>query len=808
MAIEIPKRLEDLPTSAPRWVGQRVTRIEDPELLTGRTEFIDNVALPGMLHCAILRSPLAHARIASIDTSAAEGLPGVVAVVTGEDALRWSFPALTSPEGWGSHCLATEKVRFMGEPVAAVAATSRYVAEDALELIAVDYEPLEVVSDPRKAMEPGSPLLFEERETNVMLQRVFTWGEVEEVFREADHVFTESFRWNRVGANPIETFGVISEWNPVDQSLTCRGSYQSPSFMALGRSASLGLPSNKVRIISQPHGGSFGGKGGARGTDITALLSRKAGGRPVKWIEDRMEYLTGGGSQAWDRRYRASLAVKRDGTVTGLKVELLADVGATGESYGSINAAKPLAAFTGPYVIGAAQYDLTLVASNKLPEGPYRGMGPPPHNFVLEQMVDIAARGLDIDPAEIRRRNYIPPDQFPYTIPSGNEYDSGDYEATLDKVLEMAEYQKLREEQAEARKEGRCVGIGVANAIEPGVFDWNAYAIVGMPGIGVPEGATVSFDVLGNVTVRVGFSLEGQGQYTLAAQLVADYFGVGMDGVRVVSLDTQSAPPHFGPGGSRLGVAITGAILGACARIAEKLVKLAAVLLQSDPENVELMDGALRLKGVPGAEIPVAQVVGAMLARSDLLPPDMDPRPEATYVWTAPGRTEADEEGRAKSYLTAANACHVVMVEIDPETGKVEIQRYLIADDCGTRLNPATVEGMTQGGVAQGVGAALLEEYVYDSEGQMLTSTFMDYLLPTIHEVPMTEKAELTTPSPFTPLGAKGCGEGAIHTTPAAVMCAINDALAPLGVRATEVPASPNRLWELIRAAKPRSPGE
>jgi len=808
MAVEIPKRLEDLPTSSPRWVGREVKRIEDPELLTGRTQFIDNVVLPGMLHCAILRSPIAHARIASIDVSAAEEMPEVAAVVTGEDALRWSFPGATSPEGWGTHCLATDKVRFVGEPVAAVAATSRYLAEDALERIAVDYEPLEVVADARRAVESGSPLLFEERETNVMLQRVFTWGEVEEVFRKADHVFTEEFRWNRVGANPIETCGVISEWNPVDESLTCWGSYQSPSFMGLGRSASLGLPSNKVRIISQPHGGSFGGKGGGRGTDITALLSRKAGGRPVKWIEDRMEYLTAGGSQAWDRHYRASLAVEPDGKVTGLKVELLDDIGATGEGFGSISAAKPLSAFTGPYTIGVAQYDLTLVATNKLPASPYRGMGPPPHNFVLEQLMDIAARDLGIDPAEMRRKNYIQPDQFPYTIPSGNEYDSGEYEAALDKVLEMAEYRELRRQQAEAREQGRTLGIGVASTIEPGVFDWNSYAIVGMPGVGVPEGATVSFDILGKVTVRVGFSLEGQGQYTLAAQLVADYFGLEMEDVRVVALDTQSAPPHFGPGGSRLGVALTGAILGACERIKEKLVKLSAVLLQTEPGSVELMDGALRVKGMPEAAIPLAQVVGAMLARSDLLPPDVDPRPEATYVWTAPGRTPADEEGRAKSYLTAANACHVVMVEIDAETGKVEILKYFIADDCGTRLNPATVEGMTQGGVAQGVGAALLEEYVYDEEGQLLTSTFMDYLLPTIHEVPMTEKAALVTPSPFTPLGAKGCGEGAIHATPAAVMCAVNDALAPLGVLATEVPATPNRLWKLIQGAKSPSSGD
>ncbi len=808
MAVEIPKSLSDLPVSSPRWIGRSVKRVEDPLLLSGRTEFIDNVVLPRMLHCAILRSPYAHARIRGIDLSEAESLQGVVAIVTGEDAQRWTQPGPTLPENWGTLCLATDKVRFVGEPVAAVAATSRYLAEDALEHIQVEYESLPPVADPVKALEPESPLIFEEHGSNVMLQRVFKYGEVDVAFRDADHVYTEKFRWHRMGANPLETFGVISQWDPIEESLTCHGSFQSASHMALGRALSLGLPSNKVRLISQPHGGSFGGKGGARGTDISALLSRKAGGRPVKWIEDRMEYLVAGGSQAWDRYYEASLALKRDGTAIGLKVKLLDDLGATAEGYGAMSAAKPLASFTGCYAIPAAEYDLTIVATNKLPASPYRGMGPPPHNYVLEHLMDIAARDLGLDPADIRRRNYIPPDRFPYTIPTGNEYDSGNYEAALNKVLEMSEYKKLREEQAQARKQGRLLGIGLVSTIEPGVFDWNAYAIVGMPGIGVPEGVTIGIDVLGKITLRVGFALEGQGQYTVGAQLLADYFGVELDDVRVVAQDTQSAPPHFGPGGSRLGVAMTGAILGAAGRLKDKLAKVAAGLLQSEPENVELMDGMLRVKGVPGAEVPVAQVAATMLTRSDLLPPDVDPSPVATYVWTAPGRTPADEQGRAKTYLTAANACHVVLLEIDPETGFVEILKYYIADDCGTRLNPSNVEGMIQGGVAQGVGAALLEEYVYDEEGQLLTSTYMDYLLPTFNEVPMTEKAALVTPSPFTPLGAKGVGEGAIHTTPAAIMCAINDALAPLGVRATEVPASPNRIWSLLREAKQPSSNE
>jgi carbon-monoxide dehydrogenase large subunit len=802
MTDAIPHSLSDLPTSAARWIGHAMPRVEDRMLLTGRAEFIDNFTLPGMLHCAILRSPYPHARINSIDISAAEALPGVAAVLTGEDAQRWSRVIPTMPENWGTYCLATDKVRFVGEPVAAVAAESRYIAEDALELIEVEYEPLPPIVDPMRALEPESPLVFEENGTNVMYQRLFTWGGVDAAFRDAAHVFSDTFRWHRLGANPLETFGVVSQWDPVDGTLTCHGSFQAPSYTARGRAATLRVPSNKVRLIGHPHGGSFGGKGGGRGTDISALLSRKAGGRPVKWIEDRIELLVGGASQAWDRHYEASLAVASDGTVTAFRVKLVDDLGATAEGFGASGAAKPLACFTGCYAIAAAQYDLTIVATNKVPASPYRGMGPPPHNFVLEHLMDKAADGLGVDPAELRRRNFIPKDAFPYTIPSGNEYDSGDYEAALDKVLEMADYARLRKEQEEAQRQGRYLGIGVVSTIEPGVFDWGAYAIVGARGTGVPEGVTVSIDVWGKVVARVGFSAEGQGQYTLITQLLADYFGVAPDDVQVVQPDTLSAPPHFGPGGSRLGVAITGAVLGAAAAVADKLKRVAARLLQASVEDIELMDGKLHVKGAEDRALTVAQVAATMLSRADLLPPDVEPSPEATYVWTAPGRTSADAEGRSKGYLTATNACHVALVEVDVETGAVQILRYDIVDDCGTRLNPATLDGMIQGAVAQGIGAALLEEYVYSDDGQPLTTTFMDYLLPTIHEVPMTEKAAVVTPSPFTPLGAKGAGEGAINTTPAAIMCAINDALRPLGVTVTEVPASPQRLWKLIQDAK------
>jgi len=777
-------------------------RVEDAALVTGRAEFIDNVTLPGMAHCAMLRSPHAHARIKKIDTSAAEKLPGVVGVVTGSDARASTAPFASYPEGWGGYCVAVEKVLYVGQIVAAVAATSRYVAEDALELIEVEYEPLPPVMDPFKAMQPDSPLINEARGSNVIFQKIFTWGDVEAAFEAADHVFTEQYRWHRLGANPMETFGVISQWDPIENGFTCHGSFQAQGQFAMVLAMAMQVHSNKVRLISHPHGGSFGGKGHVPGLTITSLLSRKLGGRPVKWIEDRMEYLMGGGGQAWDRHYEVSLAVKKDGTMTGFRVKLVDDLGCSSENFGAVGAVKPLAAFTGCYRIPVAEYDVSIVATNKLPSSAYRGMGPPPHFWALEQVVDIAARGLGMDPADIRRTNYIQPDQFPYVIPSGNEYDSGDYPACLDKVLAMADYRKLRAEQAEARKQGRYLGIGLVNTIEPGVFDWNSYAMVGLPMIGVPEGATVSLDIMGNVVAKVGFALEGQGQYTVITQVLADYFGLSPGQVRVVYQDSLSAPPHFGPGGSRLGVAITGAVLGAAEQIREKLIAVASHLMQIPPDALEFVDGRVQIKGVPAACMTVAQIAGTMLARSDLLPPGMDPRPEATYVWTAPGRTQPDDMGRCKSYLTAANACHLVLVEVDPETGVVHILRYWIVDDCGTRLNPANVEGNTQGGVAQGVGAALLEEYVHDADGQLLTSTFMDYLIPTVYEVPTTEKAALCTPSPFTPLGAKGCGEGAMHTTPAAIFCAINDALVPLGVRATELPASPSRLWKLIAGAR------
>ncbi len=783
------------------YVGRSIPRVEDPLLVTGRAEFIDNVSMPGLLHCAILRSPHAHARIVRIDASAAASLPGVEAVITGEDALRWASPAATVPAGWGTLCLAPDRVRFVGEPVAAVAATSRALAEDAIEMIAVDYERLPAVMDPREAVRPDCQAIFPEKGSNVVYQRAFEWGDVGGAFRDADRVVRESFRFHRAGANAIETFGVIAHWNPQDDSLTCHGSFQSPAHIALGRLASLRLAPGKLRLVPYPHGGSFGGKNGGRGTDIAALLSRKSGGRPVKWIEDRTEYLLAGSSQAWDRHYDVALAVKRDGTITGFAVELLDDLGANAEGFGTISAVRPLACFTGNYAIPAASYDLTVVATNKLPASPYRGMGVPPHTAVLEMMLDLAACELGLDPAEIRRRNFIARDCFPYTIPSGNEYDSGDYQGAQERALALADYAGLRRQQAEARREGRLFGVGIVSSIEPGVFDWNLYSLVGVPAERVPEGVTLSVEDDGSLGVKVGFGLEGQGHHTIAAQVLADRFGVGPGDVRIEAQDTLTAPRHFGPGGNHLGVALTGALLGASDLLEGRLVRAAAGMLAAEPAAIELAMGRLRRRDDPGVGRSLAEVARAMRLQASGESAG-EASPEVSFVWAAPDRGAVDEHGRVKSYLTAANACHVVAVEIERETGRVQILRYVLVDDCGTRLNPGNVEGMIDGGFVQGIGMALFEEYAYDAEGQPLTTTLMDYLLPTIDDVPATGKAALVTPSPFTPYGAKGVGEAAIHATPAAILCAVNDALAPLAVKATEVPLGPERLWRIVRDAQ------
>ena len=803
MSQKVPRDLTELPVTQPRYLGKDTARIEDATLLTGRADFGDNVAFPGMLFAAILHSPHAHARIKRIDTSKAEKLPGVAAVVTGADAKAWSEPVPGFPLGWAGHCLALDKVRFVGDPVAAVAATSRYIAEDALELIEVEYEILPPVIDPLKALEPDSAVIWEHQGTNLIYHRLFTFGAVDEAFAKADVVVKDNFRWLRASGNPIETCNCIVQWR-ADQSLSAWGGFQGTGFYISSVARGLRLPAHKIRITPLPHGGSFGTKIFPHAIIRIALLSRKASGRHVKWIEDRLEHLLSSYTHGPDRIYSAEMALTHDGEITGFRVKVLDDLGAHAVSVAIGKALKPLSAFTGPYRMRNAQYDLTVVATNKCPQGSYRGWGVPAHNLAMEHCVDLAARQLRLDPVEIRRRNLLRPEQFPYEAPNGARYDSGDYGRTLDMALELAGYAALRREQARARGEGRLVGIGVYTGVELSAVAMSMFTLLGPGapfGTSMPESARVRIDASGKIIGEVTFPWEGQGQHSFATNLLADYFGVDREDVEVIAVDSLSAGPGTGPIGSRQAVMLSGAILGAADRVAEKLRKVAGVIMEADAEDIEFINGQLRVRGSPGKTIPLQKAVTLMLTRSDLLPDGVDGNPEASYTYNPPDRKLPDAEGRGSFDLTAANNAHVVMVEVDRATGQVAILKYVIADDCGVRLNPAVVEGMIQGAVAQGVGQTVLEEHVYDDNGQYLTSTFMDYLMPTLWEVPMTERTYTETPSPFSPMGVKGAGESAVLATPAALLSAINDALQPLGVQCTTIPASPLRLWQLIQSA-------
>ncbi len=804
MATTIPTDVAGLPLSQPRYVGKDLPRIEDAALLTGRVDFTDNLAFAGMLHAAVLRSPLPHARIRGIDISRAEKLPGVAAIITGADALAWSDPVPGLPFGWAGYCLATEKVTFVGEPVAVVAAASRYIAEDALDLIDVDYEELPPVVDPVKAQEPGSPIVQDAHGSNVVYQRVFTFGDVDRAFVEADLVVRDDFRWHRASGNAIETCGCIVQWNPIDQLLTAWGGFQGTGFYVPSVSRGLRLPAHKIKLIPLPHGGSFGTKITPHHVIRIALLSRKAGGRPIKWIEDRVEHLVSAYSHGPDRRYTAEMALTREGEMTGFRVRALEDIGAQVVSVAMGMTLKPISAFTSAYRVRNVSYDLTVVTTNKCPQGSYRGWGVPPHNLAIEHCLDLAAKELNLDPAEIRRRNLLRPEQFPYEAPNGARYDSGDYERTLDQALALADYAGMRKEQADARAAGRLVGIGVYTGVEISAVAMSMFTLLGPNapfGTSVPESARVRIDASGKIIAEVTFPWEGQGQHTFVTHLLADYFGVDREDVEVVVVDSLSAGPGTGPIGSRQAVMLSGAVLGAAGRVADKLRKVAAALLEVHADDVELRDGQLRVVGAPTQALPLRQVVATMMTRCDLLPEDVDGNPEASYTYNPPDRKLPDADGKGSFDLTASNAAHVAMVEIDPDTGQVKILKYVLADDCGVRLHPAIVEGMVQGGLAQGVGVALLEELAYDDDGRYLTPTYMDYLLPTIEEVPMPDTAYTETPSPVAPLGVKGAGEAAILATPAVLMSAINDALSPLGEKCTTVPASPLRLWELISGA-------
>jgi 2-furoyl-CoA dehydrogenase large subunit len=801
------------------WIGKPVKRVEDFRLLTGRGTFIDDhPPVANVHHAAIVRSPHAHARIRGYDVSTALQMEGVVAVLTGAEVAQACKPfgvGVTAPVHY--YPAATDKARFVGEPVAVVVARDRYLAEDAAEAVVVDYEPLPAVVDPERALDPDAPVLHEAVGSNLAGHRRLVYGDPDRAFREAEVVVRERFKFPKYGSTPIETYGLIARWDALDGVVTVWSNFMGPFIMHPLTARVLGLPENKLRfIVPADIGGSFGIKSSMYPyIALIALAARKAG-VPVKWIEDRREHLIAS-SSGTDRIAWRELAARKDGTVLGMRYKWYDNVGGYIRSPEPGCSFRPTGNFVGPYRFQHLDVDASVVMTNKSLTGPNRGYACGHLYFESEGMMDRLADAVGLDPAEVRRRNFITAAQLPYRTPTGGLYDSGDYPATFDKALEIARYDELRREQAQARAAGRYYGIGLAVAIDPSVSNMGYVATAldpqfrakpeYLPKSGATESASVKIDPLGRVLAILGSTPQGQGHQTIVSQIVADELGVTPADVTVVDeMDTFTRPWSISSGtySSRFGSIGTSAVALAARKLKAKLVAYAAHLMELPVAQLEFRDGAVRTRGGKGPSYSIKELAGRAHWNTESLPEGMEPMLQATAVF---GFTEAravDQEDRVNSSNTYGFIAEVMAVEVDPDTAAIRILKYVTVHDAGVVINPMIAEGQIHGGALHGLGGALYEEMEYDDSGQPLAGTFMDYLVPTASEAPAIEIAHVVSPSPLTTLGSKGLGESSSMTVPAVIANAVTDALRPLGVKITELPMTPSRLWRLIQDARDR----
>ena len=756
-------------------IGASIRRVEDPVLVTGKGCYADDIQLPGMLHVALLRTPHPHAKIISIDAAAAKAMAGVEAVLTGNDiAERVNVPVPAAAPGMKippHPPLARGAVHAVGVPVAAVVAGSRALAQDAVSAIQVEYEPLPAVTDAEKALEPGAPLAREELDTNVCFTSTKKNGDVEKAFAAADHICRMNIASPRLVAMALEPRGAVARPEPTGD-LTLWLSTQAPHRARADLATALGFPEHRIRVIAPDVGGGFGSKGPLyREYILIAYLALKLG-RPVKWIATRSEDFVGV-IQGRDQAMTSELALKKDGTMLALKARVVANLGAYLYANTITPAQRMMAMAPGCYQIRNVHVEVEAVFTNTVPTGPYRGAGRPEAVLNIERLVDKAAAELGLDRLEIRRKNFIRPEQFPYRTGAGVEYDSGDYEKSLSEALRLANYQELIRYRDQARGRGELVGVGLSTFVEPS------------GGAGFESG-TVRVERTGEITVLTGASSHGQGHETVFAQVVAEKMRVSMEHVAIRHGDTLAVQQGVGTFGSRSAVMAGGAMAQAVDRVIEKARRIAAHLLEAAPEDMVQADGGFAVAGVPDRNVTWRQVASAAHGR---LPRGLEPGLQETVFF--------DPKREAWGF-----GAHVALARIDRESGQPTIEKLVLVDDCGVVLNPMIVEGQIHGGVAQGLAEAFREQMLFGPEGEVLTGSLMNYAVPRAGDMPPLILGETVTPNPFHPLGVKGVGEAGTNGAPAAVANAVMDALSPLGIQHLDMPYTAPKLWKAIREAE------
>ncbi len=769
------------PATTEKLVGKPIRRREDPRLITGAATYVEDIKLPGMHHAILVRSPYGAAKIKGIDTTAARQHPGVVAVYTGADVkdvgpvpCGASLPGLRVPH---HHLLAQDRVYFVGHPVAVVVATDKYVARDAADLVEVDYEPVAAVTDPEKAIAPGAPAVHPEWADNLAFTYKQDGGNADQAFAEADVIVKQRITSQRLIPTALECRGVVADFQTGDKALTIYSSTQIPHLLRTLLALMLNQPENKLRVVTPEVGGGFGSKLNVYAEEALMGWISMQTGKPVKWIESRREnYMCTIHGRGHVDYYE--IAAKKDGTILGLKVKIIQDLGSYHQLLTPAIPTLSVLMLPGLYRFPNVKAEVLGVFTNAVPTDAYRGAGRPEATHGIERIVDMLALELGMDPAEIRLKNFIRNEEFPFNTATGLQYDSGDYAAPLKKAMELVEYDYFRAKQKEARAEGRYLGLGISTYGEICAFG---------PSPATPAGgwesAMVRVDPTGKVTVYTGSCHHGQGEETTFAQLAADELGIPIDDIIVGRGDTSQIPYGIGTFGSR-GTAVGGpALYYALQQIKDKAKKWGETLLGSD--DVTYTDGHC-VCNKTGKSVSLAAIAGASY-RAMKLPPGETPGLAATYFWEPPN-------------FAFPFGAHIVTCEVDIETGKILIDNYIAVDDCGNILNPLLVRGQVHGGVAQGLGQALFEQAVYEDNGQLISGELMDYAIPKAHMMPWIQTAHTVTPSPVNPLGVKGVGEaGTIGASPS-IVNAVVDALSPFGVKHLDMPLTPEKIWRTVRA--------